>query len=151
MMIIMTLINLLWRTQLLQKMMNSIMQFVKIMHHVFEKLIFHIYDQFLNDIEMKELKTDYEEIKTLLSIWQFMLEHIQNINKVLNDAECTGIIIIKEKSQWFVTEVKIVKFVCNHEECHLNQTKIFKITEWLSCKNLKKTWAFINVCVYYHI
>ena len=57
-------------------MMNSIAQFIKIMHHVFKKFIFHICNQFLNDIEMKELKTDYEEIKILLNIQQFMLKHI---------------------------------------------------------------------------
>ena len=44
------------------------MQFVKIMHYIFEKLIFHIYDQFFNDIEMKESKTDYKKIKTLSNI-----------------------------------------------------------------------------------
>ena len=49
-------------------MMNLIMQFVKIMHHVFKKLTSHIYDQFFNDIKVKELKTDYEKKKTLLNI-----------------------------------------------------------------------------------
>ena len=49
-------------------MMNSVVQFVRIMHHVFEKFISHIYDQFLDDIKMKELKTDYEEIEILFNI-----------------------------------------------------------------------------------
>ena len=48
--------------------MNSVAQFVKIMHHVFKKFIFHIYNQFLNDIEIKELKINYKKIKILLSI-----------------------------------------------------------------------------------
>ena len=48
--------------------MNSITQFVKIMHHVFKKLTFHIYNQFFNDIKMKELKINYNEKKVLLSI-----------------------------------------------------------------------------------
>ena len=49
-------------------MMNSVMQFVKIMHHVFKKLTSHIYDQFLDDIEVKELKINYKREKALLSI-----------------------------------------------------------------------------------
>ena len=49
-------------------MTNSVMQFVKIMYHMFEKLTSHIYDQFLNDIEVKKLKTDYEKVKTLFNI-----------------------------------------------------------------------------------
>ena len=80
-------------------MMNSVTQFVKIMHHVFKKFIFHICDQFLNDIEMKELKIDYKEIETLSSIWQFMFKHIQNIDKVFNDVKHTEIIIAEKKSQ----------------------------------------------------
>ena len=48
--------------------MNSVAQFVKIMYNVFKKFISHICNQFLNDIKMKELKTDYKEIKILLNI-----------------------------------------------------------------------------------
>ena len=67
---------------------------------------------------MKELKINYEEIEILSSIQQFMLKHIQNIDKVFSDAECAEITVIKEKSQWFVIKVKIVEFMCNYEECH---------------------------------
>ena len=49
-------------------MMNSMMQFIRIMHHVFEKLTSHICNQFLNDIEVKELKINYEEEKVLSNI-----------------------------------------------------------------------------------
>ena len=49
-------------------MINSVIQFVKIMHHVFKKLIFHIYDQFFNDIKMKKLKINYEKIEILFNI-----------------------------------------------------------------------------------
>ena len=44
------------------------MQFVRIMHYVFKKLNFHIYDQFFDDIKVKELKIDYNEKKVLLNI-----------------------------------------------------------------------------------
>ena len=69
------------------------------MHYVFEKLIPHICNQFLDDIGIKKSKINYEEVKALLSIWQFMFKHIQNIDKVLSDAECAGIIIAEGKSQ----------------------------------------------------
>ena len=114
------------------------MQFVRIMHYVFEKLTPHICNQFLNDIEVKELKTDYKEKEVLSGIQWFILKHIQNINKVLCDAECAEITVVKEKSQWFMTEVKIVEFIYDHEKHHLNQIKILKITEWPFYKNLKK-------------
>ena len=44
------------------------MQFVKIMHHVFEKFTLYICDQFLNDIKIKELKTDYKKVEILFNI-----------------------------------------------------------------------------------
>ena len=48
--------------------MNLIMQFVKIMHYVFKKLTSHICNQFLNDIEVKKLKINYNKKKALLNI-----------------------------------------------------------------------------------
>ena len=38
------------------------------MHYVFKKFISHIYNQFLDDIEVKKLKTDYKKIKILFDI-----------------------------------------------------------------------------------
>ena len=38
------------------------------MHHMFKKLIFYIYNQFLNDIKMKKSKINYEKVKTVLNI-----------------------------------------------------------------------------------
>ena len=35
---------------------------------MFKKLISYIYNQFFNDIKMKELKINYKEVKILLSI-----------------------------------------------------------------------------------
>ena len=150
-MIIMTSIKLLQKMWLLQEMMNLVMQFVRIMHHVFEKLTLHICNQFLDDIEVKELKTDYKREKVLSDIQQFILKHIQNINKVLCDVKHVEITVAEEKSQWLMTEVKIVEFVYDHKRHHLNQTKILKIIKWSFYKNLKKIWVFINVCMYYCI
>ena len=96
---IMTSIKLLQKTQLSQEMMNLMMQFVRIMHYMFKKLTSHICNQFLDDIGVKELKTDYEKKKVLLDIQQFILKHIQNIDKVLCDAEHAEITVVKKKSQ----------------------------------------------------
>ena len=49
-------------------MMNSIMQFVKIMYYVFKEFILCICNQFLDDIEMKELKINYEKVEILFDI-----------------------------------------------------------------------------------
>ena len=57
-------------------MINSVAQFVKIMHYVFEEFTFHICNQFFNDIKVKKSKINYKEVKILFSIQQFMLEHI---------------------------------------------------------------------------
>ena len=38
------------------------------MHYVFKKFIFHICNQFLNDIKMKKSKIDYKKIEILFNI-----------------------------------------------------------------------------------
>ena len=52
------------------------MQFVKIMYHVFKELILYIYNQFLDNIKMKKLKINYENVKILFNIQQFIFKHI---------------------------------------------------------------------------
>ena len=38
------------------------------MYHVFKEFIFYIYNQFFNNIKMKELKINYKKIKILFNI-----------------------------------------------------------------------------------
>jgi hypothetical protein len=48
-------------------------------------------------------------------------------------------------------EFKVVSFICDADDKHLDTIKIIKIIDWLECKNAIETRVFINVCVYYRI
>ena len=53
------------------------------------------------------------------------------------------------KSQFSMSDIKIVSYVCNFNDMHLKTVKIVKIINWSSCISFYKTWAFIDICVYY--
>ena len=65
---IQTSIRLLRRTQFPQEVMNSITQFVQIMLQMFKIQTLHICKQFLNDIEMKGPRINYNRIKALSNV-----------------------------------------------------------------------------------
>ena len=50
-----------------------------------------------------------------------------------------------------MSEIGVINFMCDSEECHPNNAKILKIVEWSLCVLITKAKAFIEVCVYYQI
>ena len=73
---IQTLIRLLRKTQLLQGVMNLVAQFVQIMLQMLEIQTLHLCKQFLNNIEMKNSKTEYSIAEALSGVQRFILKHI---------------------------------------------------------------------------
>ena len=59
--------------------------------------------------------------------------------------------ILNEKFQFCISELKIVDFVCDSNDRFSETAKIIKILEWSSCRDVSKVRAFIDVCVYYRI
>lgn len=79
---------------------NSIVQFVWI---VFKILAPYLWDQaklFLDNVEVKKPKTKYNNKKVAPKIRCYILEHIQNLDKVVADLERAEIIITKGKFQF---------------------------------------------------
>ena len=66
---------------------------------VFEVQISHICEQFLNDIEVKGLRTDYSEMKILSDVQRFILKYIQNFNKIFCDLKRAELTVAEVKSQ----------------------------------------------------
>ena len=59
----------------------------------------HICKQFLNNIGMKDPRTDYNEIKVLPDVQRFILKHIQNFDKVFCNLERVKFTVAEVKSQ----------------------------------------------------
>ncbi len=124
----MTFLKLLWQTMLSQNVINFVAQFVRVIIKILKNLL-EIYRSFLNDIEVKKLKTIYDNAKITSKMHQFMLKHIKNLNFVLLNFEFIDCIISDKKSQFCMLSIKIVKFVCDFQNCRSENFKIIKILE----------------------
>ena len=111
----------------------------------------HICKQFLNNIEVKGLRTNYSRAEALLNIQRFILKHIQNFNRVLCDLERAELTVAEVKSQWCMPGIGVINFIYNLKEHHSDNVKILKIIKWSLCASIAETKAFIEVCVYYQI
>jgi hypothetical protein len=82
---------------------------------------------FLNDIEVKSLKTKYDNEKIASSIRRYILEHIKSLNVVLVNLERASITILSLKLHFYIIEFKIVSFICDADNRYLDIIKIIKI------------------------
>ncbi|KAF8857448.1 hypothetical protein BDZ45DRAFT_549648, partial [Acephala macrosclerotiorum] len=92
---------------------------------------------FLDDVRVKRLYTNYDNELAFPEIRRFVFEHIQNLNRTLDQIERNGIII--------------VDFVCSFEKRFFESVKIIKILKWTKCDNIFEVKAFIGICIYYKI
>ena len=125
----MTLLGLMRMTMLAQGATNLVIQFIKI---VLKILALHLRDRakpFLNDVGVKRPKTIYNNEELALGIRQYMIEHIQNLDKVLADLEQAGITIAEAKSELCQAGIKIVRYICNADGHHPDTSKVLKILD----------------------
>jgi len=106
---------------------------------------------FLNNIAVKGPQTDYNSEEVLMGVCWYILEAIQNLDKVLINVECTNKSVSDEKSQYIMKQLKIVEFVCRPNGRSSVANKVLKIVQWRLCQNLKEAHAFIGLCVYYQL
>ena len=125
----MTPLGLMQMTTLAQGAINSVAQFVRI---VLKILALHLRDRaspFLDDIRVKDVKIIYNNKKLAPGIKQYVIEHIQNLDKVLADLKQAGVTIAGAKSQFCQAGLKIVGFICDADGCHPNTAKVLKILD----------------------
>lgn len=145
-----TTLGLLRMTTLPQGATNSVAQFMRIITKVLEELIPTICRPFLDDIGVKGPRTRYSDQEVAPGIRRFMLEHIQNLDKVLLAIELAGG-TIGPKSQWCMNGVAIVGYICGSEGRSPESSKVIKVLDWPPCTGVTAARAFIGLCVYYRI
>ena len=79
------------------------------------------------------------------------MKHVQWLNAIFVNLEKTNCTISNEKSQFYISELKIVDFVCDSNDRFFEIAKIIKIFKWSSCRDVSKIRTFIDVYVYYRI
>lgn len=96
----MTSLGLMQITILVQGATNLIAQFVRIVLKILVPYLHNWAKLFLDDVKIKGPKIIYNNKKLAPGIWRYVVEHIQNLDKVLLDLEQARIIISKAKSQF---------------------------------------------------
>ena len=123
-----TPIGLLRITTLPQGATNLVTQFVRIVTKILEDLIPKDCLPFLDDIGVKGLLSTYDDKEVIPGIRQYVLEHIQSLDRTLvqlERARCT----IKPKSQFCIDRISIVDFVYKAKGQNPDSAKVIKILE----------------------
>lgn len=66
---------------------------------------------------VKRPKTIYNNKELVPKIRQYVVEHNQNLDKVLADLEQVRVTIVGGKSQFCQASIKIVEYICNADGC----------------------------------
>ena len=73
------------------------------------------------------------------------------MDEILADLECAGYMISGVKSQFYMVDIRIIGYLCDIEDRHLDTAKIIKILKWLYCDNIIEARVFLGVYIYFHI
>ena len=124
---------------------------MRIVIHILSDLISEIYCIFLDDLYIKGSTTIYdgEEIKSGLR--HFIIEYIQNIDKILINYEFIGVIIVNKKSQWCQESITIVGYICDPEGRRSTEDRMKKIRNWKSYINITELRHFLELINIYRI
>ena len=145
-----TLLSLLKITNLLQGATNLVAQFIRVIITILEDLFLVIAILFIDNIKVKGLYTDYSKELKLFKICRFIFEHIQNLNKALDQIKRAKA-SIRLKSQFCYNSISIISFVYSFKGRSFIITKVNKILNQHQYNNIIKAKAFLRICVYYKI
>lgn len=126
-----------------------IVQFVRI---ILKILASYLHDQtklFLDNLRVKGPKITYNNEKLVFKIRCYVVEYIQNLDKVLADLERVKVTIFKAKSQFCWAGIKIIRYIYDKNSRHLDISKVLNIFDWSECTNTILAQAFLGIYVYY--
>ena len=149
--VIYTPLGLLHQITLLQGVLNSMAQFIRIISKILKLISPNTARIFLDNIRVKGPKTKYDRTEISPSLHQYIFEHLINLEKTLWFLELTGTTITAEKSQFIMAGLKIVSWVYDYNSQHLDKVKITKILNWPVPVNIPKLYGFIRLTVYFQV
>ena len=147
-------------TRLVQGATNLVSAFVRLTRKILSPHLGSIAEVFIDDIGVKGPRSRYndEEVEPpvglpagLPGVRYFILEHLQNLDKVLIDVERARGKISGEKSDWGRNGVKIGGFVGGEAGRWPQASKIERVANWPPYGNRMECRAFLGQCTYYRI
>jgi len=88
----------------------------------------------------------YEVIPENTGIHQFIWEHLNDVNHVLQHVKKAGGTFSGWKMDVCVPEVVAVGHHCTYEGCYPEDWKVQKILDWPDCNTLMEVHGFLGVC-----
>jgi hypothetical protein len=146
-----TPLGLLRQTTIQQGGANSVAQFVRIVSKILHDVIPEKAQVFLDDIGVKGPKTKYDNELSLPGIRRFMYEHIRNLDHVLWLVELAGGVVSAEKSQFLMSGIKMVGWVCDYDGRHADSAKVAKLLNWPVPTNIVELRGFNGTAVYFRV
>jgi hypothetical protein len=125
---------------------------------ILEPEIPHVAWPYMDDCSIKGAATryetedgDYETIPENPAIRRFVWEHLNDVHRILHRLRCAGATVAAKKLFVAVPEVVILGHKCNYEGRVPDESKIARIRDWPSCKNLTDVRAFLGTAGFMRI
>lgn len=112
---------------------NSVAQFQRIMTRILFDLIPIVCRPFLDDMAVRGAKSTYDNEETLPGVRRHVLEHLQNLDKVLVNVELSGCTVSALKSVFCQESTDLVGYLCGMQGRQPVTAKVLKIQEWKFC------------------
>ena len=141
-----TPLGLLRMTRLPQGATNSIAQFVRVIYKILLDCIPNVALPYMDDVGVKGSTSFNNHDEVAPGIRKFVLEHIQNLDKVLIRFERAGA-TVGPKSQYCLPGLNILSFITDCDGRHPKTSKVLKIQEWNRCDSVAEARAFIGVVI----
>lgn len=125
----MTPLRLIQMITLAQATTNLVIQFMRIVLKILVLCLQNQAKLFLDDMEIKGPKIICNNKELVPGIRWYVVEHIQNLKKILADLEQVRVTIIGAKFQFCQASIEIVGYICDVNGCHLDTSKILKILD----------------------
>ena len=148
---IMTPLGLLRMTTILQGGANSVAQCQRIVQFILGEVYGSLVRAFLDDFGIKGPKTRYNDELAFPGVRRFVLEHLQNLDHVLYLLELSGMVISAEKSQFAMSGVAVVGWVCDFNSRYPDEAKVAKIVEWPIPTSIHEVRSFVGLAVYFRV
>ncbi|KAJ5747177.1 uncharacterized protein N7511_000772 [Penicillium nucicola] len=148
---IQTPIGLLRQTTILQGGANSVAQFQRVISWILQSIFGIVAKPFLDDVAINGPRTKYDGEFARPGIRKYVLEHLQNLDKTLYLLELAGAAISAEKSQFAMSGIEVVGWVCDFSGRHAEESKVAKLLDWPTPIDKDALRSFVGLAVYFRI
>jgi len=106
--------------------------------------VFNVIQPFIDDVSIKGVESEYDEVEVMPGVRWHIMEHLQNFDAVLAEIELAGDTVSGTKLQLAKKGVELVGYWCTKEGRY---PKVEKIMGRETCRNQKDVRAFLGTIV----